>query len=278
MPKRFLFSVDLEDARFRMPDGLRYPERAPHMTRRYLRLLNSHQAKATFFVVGDTARAFPDLIREIVAQGHEIACHSDTHTQLDGHTPASLRDDLRRNLDSLRQAGAERIVGFRAPTLSITPATAWAYDVLAELGFVYSSSVLGAPNPLYGWPGFGRQPRRMSGGIIEMPLTLARIGPSTLPIASGTYLRLIPRPLLMKLFASAAANGPVIGYVHPYDIDTGEALFLHPDVKGNRVLNLLLYYNRGSVFDKLEAVLDAGFVIQPHRTLAEELAQRLPAE
>ena len=87
--------------------ALGYSERVPRNTERYLRFLDAHGIPATFFVVGRVAERYPALIREIVARGHEIGCHTHTHVQLDRHTPESLRDDLQRNLEALQRSMAE---------------------------------------------------------------------------------------------------------------------------------------------------------------------------
>jgi len=131
-------------------------------------------------VVGEIAERFPEALRAIAAEGHELACHTHTHRPLSEHTPESLREDLQRNLDAVRACAKGPVTGFRAPILSLTRETSWAHGVLAELGFKYSSSVLPARNPLYGWPEFGAAPR-MVNGIMETPVTLMRVGPLRAP-------------------------------------------------------------------------------------------------
>ncbi|MCI5158850.1 MAG: hypothetical protein D3906_10515 [Candidatus Electrothrix sp. AUS1_2] len=105
------------------------------------------------------------MIAEIVAAGHEIACHGSRHVQLDKLSPQQFRADLRENLRALQDAGATAIHGFRVPTFSLTAKTAWAHEVLAELGFTYSSSILPARNPLYGWPEFGSKAKEVCKGF-----------------------------------------------------------------------------------------------------------------
>ncbi len=252
MPSRppLLFSVDLEDVRDQVPGGARYAPRVAENTRRYLRFLDEIGGRATFFVVGRSARREPGLLREIAAAGHELACHGDAHLQLDKLTAAAFRADLERNREALLAAGAEAPVGFRAPTFSLTRRTAWAHEVLAEMGFRYSSSVLPAANPLYGWPGFGQAPRRVAGGLWELPITLhAR---PRVPLAGGVYFRVLPWWLIRRSARRCRRAGrPLLTYLHPYDIDTGQERFMHPDIHDNRFYNFLMYYNRAGVFDRL---------------------------
>lgn len=269
----YLFSVDVEDVRLRMPDGARYAARVPEMTGRYLDFLRRHGARGTFFVVGDVARAHPELVRRIAGEGHEIACHSDRHVPLDRQDPAAFRDDVGRALDALRAAGADGVRGYRAPGFSLTERTRWAYAVLAELGFTYSSSVLPARSPLHGWPGFGAEPRRVD-GVLELPITLLRA--PRVPDGGGVYFRVLPRPLLRRaLRARQRAGRAVLGYLHPYDADTAQERFAHPGFSRWSVMNALMYANRGGVFGRLEMVARLGFAIQPYGAYADALRRHL---
>lgn len=259
----YLFSIDLEDVRDFMADGDRYRERVPVMTERYLTFLREWKLRCTFFVVGDVARKYPELIQQIVKDGHEIACHSNKHITLENLNERSFQDDLEKNISHLQNAGAQTIKGFRAPILSLTDQTQWAYGVLAKLGFTYSSSVLPARNPLYGWPEFGHSPRSID-GILELPMTLSS-GLYPLPFAGGTYFRALPLWYTLGAFKRHHRCGhAVLGYFHPYDIDTEQEHFMHPGIHNNRFFNFLMYYNRRSVFPKLESILKRGWNIIPY--------------
>jgi polysaccharide deacetylase family protein (PEP-CTERM system associated) len=258
----YLFSVDLEDPRDTAINGARHPDRVPHNTERLLTLLQQQRVKTTFFVVGEIARRHPQLIRSIVSDGHEIACHTTSHVPLTQRTPAQLRADLDENIALLKAAGANDICGFRAPIFSLTQATPWVYDVLKDMGFAYSSSVLPAPNPLYGWPEHGTAVREHN-GIIEIPVSLL---PLLRVPAGGVYFRVLPRWLLQRWFATRFRHGePVVGYLHPYDIDTADARLTFAGFEKNPVFNQLMYVGRGSVLAKLQAVLALGFDILPYR-------------
>lgn len=267
----FLFSVDLEDIRTMFDGGERYAQRVPPMTRLYLDFLRRHNARATFFTVGQTARAYPDLIREIVADGHELACHTDTHLPLDRHDANSLREDLSRNIDALLAAGAGQVRGFRAPTFSLTPGTRWAYEVLDRLGFTYSSSVLPAPSPLYGWENFGPAARRV-GNLTEIPMTLRRGRRLRVPFGGGVYFRVLPWWMVKREFAACAARGkPALGYFHPCDIDHEQERFMHPYINNNKFYNALMYLNRRGTLPRLEKLLAAGFRITTYRDFVASL-------
>ena len=265
-----------------IPDGERYVERVPANVERYLELLERRGQRTTFFTVGDTARRYPELIREIADAGHELACHSSEHVPLDRQDANSLREDLLRNRDDLVRAGADEVVGFRAPIFSLTERSAWAHEVLAELGFLYSSSVIPTRNLLHGWDGFGAHCRRMQSGIWEIPVSVTGFLGRRIPFAGGFYFRLFPLAILRPLFRRQGP-APVVGYFHPYDIDVEQERFMHPELGGNRALNALMYLNRSRVLGRLENLIGQGLSVLPYaefvaKYLEDDVSQDAAAE
>lgn len=270
---QYLFSVDVEDPRHDLESGDRLEARVPALIDAYLGFLGRHRAKGTFFVVGEVARRHPETIGRIVAEGHEIGCHSDRHVPLDRLGQAAFGDDLRRNLDALRAAGAEAIEGYRAPCFSLTAETGWAYETLARLGFAYSSSVLPARNPLYGDPRFGAGPRLIE-GVVELPVTLLPSRLLPVPIG-GLYFRVLPRPLLRRALAARGAVGEtVVSYHHPYDIDTRQK-YTHAGFRRWSPFDLLMRANRGAVLPRLEMAKALGFAFVPYGPHARRIGDDL---
>jgi polysaccharide deacetylase family protein (PEP-CTERM system associated) len=268
--KTFLFSIDLEEFYAERAEFRRTP--LPELVERYLELLRHRGMKATFFVVGEIAKKFPAALRAISEEGHELACHTYDHIPLSEQDAGTLRDDLRRNLDALAEFAKGPIQGFRAPILSLGEKQQWAYEILAALGFTYSSSVLPARNPLHGWPGFGLAPRRM-GGVLEIPVTLSRVFGMEVPVGAGTYFRCLPFGAIRARFDRLAGEDTaIVGYFHPYDIDTAQERVMSRGVRGSRVLNALLYVNRSGTLRRLESILDGGFHIMPYREFIPTLA------
>lgn len=266
-----LLSVDLEDVRDWVKDGYNYREAVPGNTRKYLKHFRLWGVRATFFVVGRVARRYPQLIEEIVDAGHELACHGDVHLQLDKLSPQSFHDDLQANLTALRRAGAENIQGFRAPTFSLTEQTSWAHEVLADCGFTYSSSVLSAKNPLYGWPEFGSEARETAQGLWELPATLHEIPGLSVPMAGGVYFRVLPFLLTRWAIGQRLSRGQSVGtYFHPYDIDTKQERFMHPDLGDKKHLNLLMYIGRAKVLKRLDT-LHRKFPFMPYEDYVSQL-------
>jgi polysaccharide deacetylase family protein (PEP-CTERM system associated) len=272
-PGPYLFSVDVEDPRLDLPDGDRLPPRVPALIETYLEFLRRHDGQGTFFFVGEVARRHPEIVARIAAEGHELGCHSDAHVPLDRLGQARFRDDLLRNLDALRDAGATRLLGYRAPCFSMTAGTGWAYEVLAELGFAYSSSVLPARSPLYGNPGFGTAPRLIE-GIVELPVTLLPFRLLPVPVG-GLYFRALPRPILRRSLAVLRRRGEAVAsYHHPYDIDT-EQSFTHAGFRRWGAFDLLMRSNRKSVLPRLEMARSLGFPFASYGPYAERVREAL---
>ncbi|MGB1860990.1 MAG: DUF3473 domain-containing protein, partial [Arenicellales bacterium] len=190
---------------------------------------------------------------EIASQGHEIAAHGHHHTQLTKMTPAEFAADLEKNIGALADAQSSKVVGFRAPTFSLTPKTQWAYEILAEHGVTYSSSVLPARNPLFGWPDFGSHARVVSkkSGVLEIPMTVHAKPLPQVPLAGGVYLRVVPFALTLWSLTRQTHHTPITTYIHPYDIDTAQERFMHPDLNENKMMNWLMYVNRDKALNRL---------------------------
>ncbi len=249
----YLFSIDLEDIRDMVPNGHQFAERLPETTQQYLDFLRKDQAQVTFFVVGDVARNYPEVIQQIMNEGHEIACHSDKHIPLDQLGEEAFQKDLDENINALLKAGANDIKGFRAPIFSLTQTTQWAYKHLAAAGITYSSSVLPANNFQYGWEDFGKKPKTIE-NVVELPMSILGNKRFPYPFGGGAYFRVLPALLINQAFKKAAQqHETVLGYFHPYDIDTKQKGIRFPYVKG-WFYNYLMYYNRKSVFKRLERV------------------------
>jgi polysaccharide deacetylase family protein (PEP-CTERM system associated) len=226
------FSVDLEEyfqvANFdHVIDRRRWPElpsRAVAQTHRILDLCDQTGTRATFFALGWVAERQPDLLREIAARGHEIACHGYGHELLYQIGPERFREDVKRARGIIERVIGARVEGYRAPSFSITQRSLWALEILAEEGFRFDSSIFPVRHHRYGIPDFPREPVRLelpSGQrIVEFPLTTLAWGPLRLPLAGGGYLRLLPFALLRwGIGRLVASERPTVLYVHNWEID-----------------------------------------------------------
>jgi polysaccharide deacetylase family protein (PEP-CTERM system associated) len=206
-----------------------YRQRLGASTGWLLDALASAQVRATFFVVGQIAEHDPGLVRAIHAAGHEVASHGWDHRRVLAMTPAEFRADVRRSQDALEQVAGTAVVGYRAPTFSVLPQTAWALDVLAELGMAYDSSIYPVRHDRYGVPGAPRAPFVAHGprhAILELPPATLRVGGVNLPMGGGGYFRLFPLWLTERALRQTAADcRPAVAvlYFHPWEFDPDQA-------------------------------------------------------
>jgi polysaccharide deacetylase family protein (PEP-CTERM system associated) len=230
------------------------PRRVAANTDRLLDLFAATGAHATFFTLGWVAERHPDLIRRIVAAGHELASHGLDHTRVDRQTQDTFRADLRRSRALLEDIGGVRVSGYRAASFSIGARNLWAFDVLEEEGYAYSSSVYPIQHDLYGMPDAPRGPfHPRSGKLIEIPLTTVRRFGRNLPCAGGGYFRLMPYWLFRANLrrVHSADKVPGIFYMHPWEIDPDQ-----PRVAGLSFKSRLRHYlNLGAMEGRLRHLL-----------------------
>ena len=200
---------------------------------RVLQALAEHQASATFFVLGWVAQHEPDVVRRIAAAGHEIASHGMEHRMLQRLAPDEFRQDLLDSRSMLEDLSGQPVIGYRAPTFSITHETAWALDVLAETGYRYDSSVFPIHHDRYGVPDAPRGIHRAIGpageGLLEIPPLTLRFAGTNWPVGGGGYLRLLPVRVLGRALKKAARQGrPGMIYLHPWELDPGQPVLPMP--------------------------------------------------
>jgi len=189
-----------------------------------LDLLAESQTRATFFVLGATAREHPGWVRRLAQAGHEIGTHGWSHTPLYHQTPAQFRAELRRSINLLQDLTALPVHGHRAAFFSLTPQTAWMIDELAAVQVQYDSSLFPVVNYRYGWPAAPRWPHRWpTHDVWEFPLSTVAVGGFNVPFSGGFYARFWPYPLLRAAVGRLNRAGhPAVVYFHPWEFDTDQ--------------------------------------------------------
>jgi polysaccharide deacetylase family protein (PEP-CTERM system associated) len=186
-----------------------------------LDVLDRHDTKATFFVVGASAESMAATVREAHERGHEIATHGWTHAHVGSFTPEEFREEVHRSIETLSEMTGEPVVGFRAPLFSVVRRTEWALDVLIELGIRYDSSIFPIAGHRYGIPGFPLEAVhvvRAGGSIVEVPPSAVRVSGRALPVAGGGYFRALPYWAIgMAVRSVRRERRPFVAYVHPYE-------------------------------------------------------------
>jgi polysaccharide deacetylase family protein (PEP-CTERM system associated) len=203
------------------------PSRVVANTRRLLALLDCHGVKATFFVLGWTAKRHPALVREIEAAGHEIASHGFWHRIIYEQSPAEFRADIRLGRDVLQDIVGRRVTAYRAPSFSITRRSLWAREILVEEGFEVDSSVFPVRHDRYGIPDAPLDIHCIdtpAGPLWEFPPSVARVGGMRLPVGGGGYFRLYPLRLTTALLRRIhrVDRRPFLFYVHPWEVDPSQ--------------------------------------------------------
>ena len=245
MKPPLVVTLDLEDHRGGADGAQRYVDNAAAI----LDALTARGIRATVFVVGELVTSIAALIRRGADAGHEFGLHSVTHTPLAHEDPAHYAPALAAAKANLEDVTGSTVAGYRAPVFSLVAATPWVAGLLTELGFRYSSSVLPAANPLFGYPGAPTVTFRWPSGLVELPAPLAAIGPVRLPFAGGIYLRYLPAALQRRWLERLDEQTPRWAYLHPYDIDSSEGYYRFPGT--TVVQSLLLWRNRRATLRKL---------------------------
>lgn len=200
---------------------------------RILALLEQHRTQATFFTLGWIAERYPQLVRRIVAGGHELASHGYGHERASDLSPEAFRADVRSAKALLEDIGGQRVLGYRAPSFSIAERNLWAFDVLLEEGYRYSSSVYPIAHDHYGMPDSPRFAYPVREGLLEVPVTTLRLRGRNLPSSGGGYFRLLPYALSRWLIGQVnkVDGQAAVFYFHPWEIDAEQPRIAGIDAK-----------------------------------------------
>lgn len=258
-------TVDVEDAvnqamrnffhRDMEPTGRVYDN-----TKRLLDLFTESGILCTFFILGEVARSFPQLIREIAHRGHELGIHGYSHRRYHSLSKQELHEEIYRAKASVEDITGEEVIGHRAPEFSISRKNIWVLDLLLDLGIKYDSSIYPVKTARYGWADFnpsidwleiesGRK-------IIEAPLSVVKFGGKTLPVSGGGTFRVFPYGFTRSAIRRIGEDQSYIFYMHPYEIDIPPFQEFYMDaVRNTSVRNKLklrmYWFNRQSVYPKL---------------------------
>ena len=293
-PTLAAFSVDVED--YFQVEALRpfcprerwesFESRVERNTERVMEILERHDARGTFFVLGWIAERHPGLIRRISANGHEVASHGSAHELIYNQAPDAFRDDVKRARALLQDLSGQQVIGYRAPSYTIMTRTLWALRVLAEEGYRYDSSIFPIARRRYGMPGARRWPHRIeldaahevpgggsagdgglpvndtrtpgsgagrthAGAIAEFPLPTIKLGPLNFPATGGAYLRLLPLAMQRLALQRMIRSGrPFVLNFHPWELDADQ-----PPFPVGRRTRWTHYHNLERAAGRLDALL-----------------------
>ncbi len=198
-----------------------------------LALLAEKDVKATFFTLGWIAERYPQVVRAIVAGGHELASHGYGHERASDLSPAAFLEDIASAKKLLEDLGGVAVTGYRAPSFSIGKGNLWAFDVLRDAGYRYSSSVYPIAHDHYGMPDSPRFAYPVREGLLEIPVTTVRMGSRNLPSSGGGYFRLLPYALSRWMIrrVNEVDGESAVFYFQPGEIDVHQPRIAGIDAK-----------------------------------------------
>jgi len=244
-----------------MSDQDKHADQVAQPVAQILRLLDKYNAKATFFVLGELAKKYPETVREIFSKGHEIASHGYSHKFLREIGRERFADETAKTCDILESITGQNPIGFRAPNFSIDHSTSWAFEILKEHGFRYDSSIFPVRTILYGVNNVPLSPYSLlltdfskpvpDGDIIEFPISVLKTRFKNIPFAGGFYFRALPTWFLKTAIKKINKSRPAVIYLHPW-----ETYRQTPQIKGIPVFaRFITYYRTNSALKKLENLL-----------------------
>lgn len=241
---RNAFTIDVEDWYQSCLDyDAPITSRVVRNTELVLEVLGAAQVKASFFVQGRVAETYPELVRDLVALGHEVQAHGYSHRPLHRMSRRELRDELERAKQTVEEAAGVAVTAFRAQDFSVLSENLWALETMLEVGFEVDSSIFPMRSRHYGISGWPLAPHHVligGGRLLEVPVAIWSPGRFRLPVAGGGYFRLLPeRVVAAGLRSVAAAGRPAVVYCHPYEFNPDELADYHAAPRAFRVTQSL---------------------------------------
>lgn len=260
------FTIDVEcgiSITMRDSYGIGIPptERVVINTSKILELLETNETKATFFILGIVAEHYPDLIKNISEQGHELGVHGYHHLEFSKITPKKAFQEIDSAKKLIEDISGKQVYGHRAPAFSINEETKWGLDIVAQAGFLYDSSIMPIQSGRYGWPEFSKEITEISTKeerpLIEVPISTAKFFNWEIPACGGRYLQILPYKFTRNALIKISKEKPAIVYMHPYEVDEESyPEFYHEQLRAagftKRIETYLKWLNRGSFFSKIE--------------------------
>jgi polysaccharide deacetylase family protein (PEP-CTERM system associated) len=271
------FQVSAFEHHVNRRDWPNFESRVCANTDRLLGLFAAREVRATFFVLGWVAERFPQLVRRIADGGHEVASHGFHHRLVYSTSPADFREDVRRAKLTLEAAAGMPVVGYRAPSYSITDRSMWALDILIEEGYLYDSSIYPIHHDRYGiptWPRHIHRVQRQGGSIWELPGSTIRVIGTNLPVGGGGYFRLLPYSWTRRGIrrVNRVENQPAVFYLHPWEIDPDQ-----PRLPASWITRARHYRNLHKTESRLERLLDEFAFGTVQQVLSRLVGSEVPA-
>ena len=258
-----VFSVDVEEwfhildvpSTPVFEDWAAQPSRVEASFRSMLDVFAEKKVRTTLFFLAWVVERHPELVREAVAGGHEIASHGYAHELVYRQDRATFLADITKAKYIIEQAAGVAVRGYRAPGFSVTNETPWFFDAVAEAGYAYDSSVFPGDRGHGGLPGAKAVPHTIAtahGDLVEFPISLASMFGRPMYFFGGGYLRFFPYPLMLSKAKSVLAEQrPVVFYLHPREVDPE-----HPRLPMSAKRRFMTYHDLRSTMPKMRRLFD----------------------
>ena len=223
-----------------------------------LQLCKDTSSKATFFVLGSIGEDYPDVVRAIAREGHDVACHGYGHQLAYKQTIEEFKADVKKSVTILEQLIGTKIIGFRAPSWSIVESNLHYLEVLEELGMKYDASIFPVKTFLYGIPTAPTEIHKpqVNGrelNLYEVPMSVMKVLGHNIGYSGGFYFRFFPKWLIKQVIRSINRQGQSsIIYLHPREIDALEQRLILPYKE-----SFIQYHNIRSTKGKLQDIMES---------------------
>lgn len=284
-----VLSVDVEDYHNQLAVEYQHRieppnEEALRCTERLLEIFSDYQAKGTFFILGEIAEAFPQLVRRIAGEGHHLGIHGYHHLRVTWQSPEQFRQSVSRAKWLIEDLTGKEADAYRAPCFSIKETTLWALEVLADLGFRYDSSIFPVQARRYGIASTPQSPyrRRLADErtLWEVPLTTVTLGNRRIGACGGGHLRLFPlRFTQYAMRQLQREERAAIVYLHPYEVEPNPRIQPLPEMSWIESLNFRIF-NFQQCLGRKTVEKKIRWLLENHRfgTIEQLVATLEPAE
>ncbi|MFP4497637.1 MAG: DUF3473 domain-containing protein [Vulcanimicrobiota bacterium] len=195
--------------------------RVEHGLRMILAMLRRFNVKATFFVLGIIAREFPELVKQIAIEGHEVGTMGYYNRPLFSIPAKEYFRELEMSIGLLKSLTEQEVKVHRAPEWSVTNRTLWVFEILKGFGIKYDSSIYPVSGPFFGIENAPRFPYTLNPfDIIEFPPSTVNVMGKNIAMFSGAYFRVLPLGLTsMGLGRLNTGGQPGLISLNQWEID-----------------------------------------------------------
>ncbi len=218
-----LLTIDFEDFKHDLKRfiGCKNLDGNPCGLKKSINVLNNiliktnNATNATYFITGQVAKDYPDIVNLLSKSGNEIACHGNYHDMVFDMDREGFAKSLDTAILHLKNASGQDVKGFRAPSFSINKNCQWAFEEIA-IRFLYDSSNLIDKKLMTPVQEYTYNNNHLFSLPIYNPVKFFN---RRVRVIGGTFLKVLPLSIILSYLKEAIENGylPII-YIHPYEL------------------------------------------------------------